>query len=464
MAHLHVFVTRRAFLLVVGLLAPVCSIITQRIVLAASDPQPVTRGTASFETTAVGNVAYETLRVESSNGPVAYSQRVAVRKSSAYCFYSRWHMIWVNSVSFERKYGVHIYNACDGDRQIFPAAADPRVGPCNNDDSLHASSRYSICPVFQAHHVPAGLAPHECDALAVASTSLDATLTPDTYDPHLPTLLTASTSFASNLAERLSDGTCLANLDWRDTAWSMRWSDGATDARPGSGQQGITDAHLLAPQPAAGDATRTADVTAVATLHLTGDAVDFDDAGAPTVVHRTADVQISNHRTSTGLLPGAVYTPPSLAVAAVPVGQKGDGTIPPPDPRQPPLTHADTIRGRLLELFPRALVLRPGTETVGGTTVGEATSEVVGWTYLGSPTDAPSREATVPGTAALPDRPVAVQWNHAQRLDGQRRPVDEEVPLRLTVRTTYPDGHAEDQTITGAIAVSIYYVGLMDPG
>src|SRR5580704_12810999 len=246
--------------------------------------------------------------------------------------------------------------------------------------------------------------------------------------------------------------------------WSMRWSDGAVDARPGSGQQGITDAHLLAPQPAAGDSARTADVTAVATLHLTGDAVDFDDAGAPTVVHRAADVQISNHRTSTGLLQGAVYTPPQLAVAAVPVGQKGDGTIPPPDPRQPPLAHADTIRGRLLELFPRALVLRPGTETVGGTTVGEASSEVISWTYLGGPTDAPSREATVPDATALPDRPVAIQWNHAERLDAQRRPVDEEVPLRLLIRTTYPDGHAEDQTITGSIAVSIYYVGLMDEG
>ncbi|HEY2702807.1 MAG TPA: hypothetical protein VGL20_03865 [Candidatus Dormibacteraeota bacterium] len=370
----------------------------------------------------------------------------------------------VDQFTLDRYYGVYIYDGCNGDRPVFPKPADPLLGPCNNDDSLHASGQYSICPIFATHHVPAGLAPHECDALAVASTSLDATLTPDTYDPHLPTLLTASTSFASNLAERLSDGTCLANLDWRDTAWSMRWSDGATDARPGSGRQGITDAHLLAPQPAAGDSTRSADVTAVATLHLTGDAVDLDDAGAPTVVHRTADVQISNHRTSTGLLPGAVYAPPSLAVAAVPVGQRGDGTTPPPDPRQPPLTHAATIRGRLLELFPRVLVLRPGSETVGGTTIGEATSEVVGWTYLGGPTDAPPREATAPGASAVPDRPVAVQWNHAERLDGRRRPVDEEVPLRLIVRTTYPDGHAEEQTISGSIAVSIYYVGLMDPG
>ena len=155
----------------------------------------------------------------------------------------------------------------------------------------------------------------------------------------------------------------------------------------------------------------------------------------------------------------------------MPVGQRGDGTIPPPDPRQPPLTHADTIRGRLLELFPRVLVVRPGTETVAGAPAGEARTEVLSWTYEGPPTDAPDREATRPeqtGEATRPEQtgppglPVTLQWNHAERLDGRRRPVDEEVPLRLSVRTTYPDGHTEDQVVTGSIAVSIYYVGLMD--
>ena len=148
----------------------------------------------------------------------------------------------------------------------------------------------------------------------------------------------------------------------------------------------------------------------------------------------------------------------------MPVGQRGDGTIPSPDPRQPPLTHADTIRGRLLELFPRVLVVRPGTETVAGAPAGEARSEILGWTYEGPPTDAPDREATRPEQTGPPGLPVTLQWNHAERLDGRRRPVDEEVPLRLSVRTTYPDGHTEDQQVTGAIAVSIYYVGLMDVG
>jgi len=237
----------------------------------------------------------------------------------------------------------------------------------------------------------------------------------------------------------------------------MRWSDGAVDARPGSGQQGITDAHLLAPQPAAGDSTRTADVTAIATLHLSGDAVDFDDVGAPTVVHRAADVQISNHRTSTGLLPAPSTLRPSSPSPPFP-SAKGRRHHPTPRPEAAP---ADTIRGRLLELFPRALVLRPGTETVGGTTVGEVSSEVISWTYLGGPTDATSREATVPD-APRPSGGDPVEPRRTSRRSapaGGRRGA-----TRLLIRTTYPDGHAEDQTISGSIAVSIYYVGLMDEG
>ena len=175
-------------------------------------------------------------------------------------------------------------------------------------------------------------------------------------------------------------------------------------------------------------------------------------------------MRISNHRTATGVVPGAVDTPPQLEVAAVPVGQRGDGTIPPPDPAQRPLTHAATIRGRLLELFPRVVTLSPGSESAGGVVLGEARTELLSWTYLGPATDAPAREATNPGDSGTTATPVSLQWNHAERLDAAHRGVDELVPLRLDVRTTYPDGHSEDRVLDGAISVSIYYVGLMDRG
>jgi hypothetical protein len=417
---------------------------------------------ATFSTVAVGNIAFDVIQIMSSNDLRRATYPAPTRRSRS-CYYSDWHLISVNAVSRERKYGVFIYNGCFGDTPVFPTPADPRVGPCNNDDSRHASALYSLCPVLQPGHVPAGVSPDRCDALEAATTALNADLVPPTYDPSQDTRLTATTSFASDVAKQLAEGTCLANLGWQDIGWSMRWSDGAVDRRPGSGQQGITDSHVLSAQPAdAGGGSRRADVTAVATLHVTGDGVDFDDSGAPVVVHRSADVQVSNHRSATGMAPGAVDTPPQLAVGALAVGQRGDGSVGSAPPSAAPEAHANTIRGRLLELFPRAIVLRPGDERVDGALVGEGRSEVVTWTYLGGLTDAPPREATPPGATGPPEQPIRLQWNHAERLDAQRQPVDEEVPLRLLVRTTYPDGHVDEQTVLGVIRVSIYYVGLRE--
>ena len=53
-----------------------------------------------------------------------------------------------------------------------------------------------------------------------------------------------------------------------------------------------------------------------------------------------------------------------------------------------------------------------------------------------------------------------VQYDHAERLDAHRDAVDELVPLLIGVHTIYPDGHVEDETVTGTVAVSIYYAGL----
>jgi hypothetical protein len=266
------------------------------------------------------------------------------------------------------------------------------------------------------------------------------------------------------MTARLSEGTCIGDLSWTDTAWTMRWSDGAADVQPGSGQQGIIDAHTLPADPTATTQTAQADVTAIAHLHLTGTAIDFDADGNLVTVPRSADVDISNKQFATGVGAGPVYTPPRLAAAAVASGQRGDGSILGLDPAAPALTHADTIRGRLLALYPRALVVSPGTESIDGVTVGEGRSTTIGWTYLGGGTDAPPGEATVPGLAAAASQPVIVQYNHAERLDAHGDPVDELVPLVIQVHTVYPDGHAEDESVSGAITVSIYYTGLQTAG
>ena len=82
------------------------------------------------------------------------------------------------------------------------------------------------------------------------------------------------------------------------------------------------------------------------------------------------------------------------------------------------------------------------------------------WAYLGPDSDAPPGEGSRPGDTGAPLDAITVQWNHAERLDANSNPVDETVPMRLTVRTTYPDGHTETGDVVGAVSVAIYYVGL----
>jgi hypothetical protein len=295
----------------------------------------------------------------------------------------------------------------------------------------------------------------------VASQSLLAELRPPTYDPRHDTQLTATTSFAEDFTQRLIEGTCVGNIQWRVQGWTMRWSDGGTDTLAGSGHDGITVQHRLAGDPRAGAEPHTADVTAIAHLNITGEAIDFDADGNLVVVTRSASVDISNKQSATGQGVAVVsYTPPQLAAGALPVSQLGDGSVPAVDLSAAPLTHANAIRGRLLVLYPRAIVIRPGTESIGGVIVGEARTTTTGWVYLGAATDAPQRDATPPGALGAPTEALRVQWNHAALLDASRAPVDELVPVQITVQSVYPDGHTETSSVTGNVAVTIYYIGL----
>ncbi|TMC50281.1 MAG: hypothetical protein E6J14_05365 [Chloroflexi bacterium] len=269
-----------------------------------------------------------------------------------------------------------------------------------------------------------------------------------------------STSFASDFLDRLREGTCTDVLDWQDIGWTLLWSDGAADTMAGSGQSGITASHTL--PAASGGGTRAADITAIAHLHISGEAMDFDADGNLISLHRDAYVDISNHQDANGMGAAPVYTPPQLAVAGRPAAQLGDGSVGYPDPQ--PMRHLTTIRGRLLDIYPDVVVLRPGTESIDGVVIGDSRSVTSQWTYLGGRTDAPTPDATAPDATGSPMSPVGVQWNHAERLDANGQPIDEQVPLRLQVNTTYPDGHVDSTKLSGALPVSIYYPALTDSG
>ena len=417
--------------------------------------------TVSLNTVVERNIAWDYLTLSSNSFAGLDRHVVPTRRVSAYCYYSQWRLILANPVSHERRYGVLIYDACNEDKQVFPVPTDPRQGSCNNDDAIFESARYSVCPIIAPGHLPVGLSRgRACNAEAIASTALQAALTPSTYDASRPTLLTLTTSFGSDFLYRLREGTCTDVLDWQDIGWTLRWSDGAADTVAGSGQSGITASHTLPAASAGG--TRAADVTAIAHLHISGEAMDFDADGNLVTVPRDAYVDIGNHQDANGLGAAPVYTPPQLALVGRAAAQLGDGSVGSPDPQ--PMRHLTTIRGRLLDIYPDVAVIRPGTESIDGVVIGDSRSVTSQWTYLGGRTDAPTPDATAPGAAGSPTTPVGVQWNHAERLDANSQPIDEQVPLRLQVNITYPDGHVDRTTLSGDLPVSIYYPALADSG
>jgi len=418
--------------------------------------------TVSLQTQVVGNTAFSFLQIAEATSRGGDAETVVPWRVAACRYWSEWHLIRINAVSHDRTYGVYIYDGCNNDVQVFPVPTDIRQGSCNNDDNLFPSGKFSVCPIIPEGHVPAGLPfDQHCEALTEADTSLFANVDPPTYDTTKPTPLTLTTTFASDMTQRLSEGTCSDVLDWRAVAWTVRWPDGATDRAGGSGQSGITLVHTI---PAAkGDSSQQASVVVIAHLHVMGQALDFDQNGNPVVRSVGGYVDISNSDSATGSGAAPVDEPPLLAMGAIPIGQTGDARLAEPDASAAPVARAVTIRGRLLALWLSPIVVRPGVEMVDGVEVGIATSRVLRWHYLGGPTDAPPSEGTTAGAHGSADTPVVVQYDHAERTDAQGNPIDETVPLSVVVETAYPDGTVQTTTLDGSIAVAIYYAGLTGP-
>jgi hypothetical protein len=224
-----------------------------------------------------------------------------------------------------------------------------------------------------------------------------------------------------------------------------------------SGQSGITAQHTLAGIPGQTD-SQPAAVQAIAHVHVHGQGVDFNAAGNPEVVDRDTFVDVSNDASAIGIGGPATYTAPVLSVGGISEGQNGSGSIRSQDLNGPGQTHLVTIRGHLLLVFPRAVVVTPGTEIVAGVIAGTSRTTTLSWTYNGGWTSAPVGEGTPPGSTGASGNAITLQWNNAEPLDSRGHPVDEQVPMTITAQTTYPDGHVATETISGSVPVTIYYV------
>ena len=412
------------------------------------------------QTVQAGNITYDYLQSSSTdqNGEESHDHVSTHRRyAGPSCgLWGTWQL-HTHDRDGNRQYIVSIFDSCHDDQQVIPTNVQ-----CANDGNTDPQKQPSYCMDVAAGHIPVGLAPEDCMANADQYVLLNANLTPQTYDPSQSTDLTAAPSFEAgnqSFIDRLDERFCTDILSWNVLDWTFRWQDGTTDAVPGHGHDTPTQTHTLAPDPSATGRTAT-DVTVVAHLHIHGRALDFDSGGNIVSVTRDTFVDISNKAAASGTGLAPVYTPPVLQAGAIAIGQNGDGTIPPFDPSIPAAQHVAAIRGRLLDLYPRAVVASAGTESIGGVVVGTATTTTLSWEYDGGWTDAPSGSGTPPGSTGSTADAVSVQWNHAERLGPHGETVDETVPLTLRAHTVWPDGHAEDETVAAPVAVTIYYVGV----
>jgi len=416
--------------------------------------------TVEQRTTTNGNTAWDylaggiTFQKSGQLSPISTHRRASDPTSCG--LWSKWRLYNRIPSTGERFYAVRIYDSCHGDMYI--PTADPK---CANDGQTGSAEQPSYCADVLPGHLVAGYDPSDCMAMSSQWVVLNAAITPASYDAATGAVLSAQTSFVSNFEEQLRELSCTNIIAWEVVGWSYHWSDGAVDTRPGSGQQPGTDTHPVAPDPQPQPTGSTpASVIAIAHLHIRGQAFDFDAAGNLVTTNRDAFVDISN-KASTGATGSApVYTPPQLQAGAIPVAQLGNGSIPPFNPGAASLHHMDTIRGRLLDVYPRALVVIPGTESINGVVVGQSTTTTLSWTYTGADTDAPPAQATRTGVVSSSTQPLHLQWNHAEHLGPHREPVDETVPITFAVRSTYPDGHTEDTTVSDSLSITIYYIGL----
>lgn len=425
---------------------------------AASTP-PAT--TFTQQTIVDGNTVWDYLSSTSSNRlgeSIGKTISTHPREGASCGLWSKWDLYYANTWNGIRKYRVSVYDGCNQDQQVYPK--DEAF--CSNDGGHYPDPGESYCYDAQMGHIPVGLTPDSCTAGADQYVLLNASINPISYDGTKDTTLTATTSFGNSeqsFVDQLSQSYCTDVLNWSVVGWTFSWSDGTTNSFPGTEQSPMSTTHVVKGSPAnAGQQTMA--VTAIAHLHIIGTAEDFDSNGNLYTRQVDTYVNISNVSTANGSGSAPAYTPPQLQVGGVGIDENSDGIFPAYSPTDTPLHHLQTIRGRLLQIYPEPVVITPGTETIDGVSVGAARTTTTTWQYLGEYTDAPMSEQTQPGSQGPPGIPIQVQWNHAEIIGSDGTTVDELVPLTINAHTVYPDGHVENETITDSIPVTIYYIGL----
>jgi hypothetical protein len=144
------------------------------------------------------------------------------------------------------------------------------------------------------------------------------------------------------------------------------------------------------------------------------------------------------------------YTPP-VVVAAVSPSIAG-----PPPVATAGTTRIEVFRGSSTDIYARPIIQREGAMTADGAPAGAGHSTLLGWRLLEGSPDGPPGRMTAPGASGGPAAPIVQQWDHpdATGPSGGRPYL---LRVVCTMRTVYPDGHAEDHAFSGVVEVMVRY-------
>jgi hypothetical protein len=352
--------------------------------------------------------------------------------SSPTPYYSRWQAVPIGSPSCPWIWLIFVYDR-DTNRQLnAPPAGLPAPFP---------STTTFFCPGPR-------ISPVAAPQLAIAQARLDLDLGVAASPAH-PLAGSAVTVTGRLEGSALDDMGLLLSMaidDWHVDAWRFDFGDGSQARAPGPARLASTT-HVYQ----SGAVYRAAVSAAVSG---NAQAAEYAPSGYPFLVRRAFTVQVANGRPVPVAGFSIQHVPPVVTAAVSPVID-GSGV-----PTPVGLRRIEVPRGRLVDLFLRPEIVRPGFETRNGAFSGWGRSSVTGWRWRGGSGQPPDR--VLPDSGWLPvAAPLALQWDSPDALAGGR-PQDYPVWLQLRVATRYPDGVTQQIILPAAVDASVLYTAQND--
>jgi hypothetical protein len=398
------------------------------LAIAATDGHGLNGTSTTVSITAVsGYAGHAFVYAQVSDSTFAYPAPTGTGHQSP--FFSEWVAQPVASGSCPWIWAVYVFDRATNVQINMPP---PNAPPPNFGTTTMLCADPSTSPVDQ---------PPQADASARLDLDLQVAVSPSVATAGSTSVVAAVLSSA--LTKDLNLYLSMAIEDWSVTTWTVNFGDGQSRILNGPIGTSIQANHVYR-LPGRYDASVTAFISGHA------QAAVYDRYGTVHLVRRPFSVQVGNHAPATvGAQQSRIYLPPQGVVGVVPYLGSAAGTG-----SATPFRRVEVLRGSLTTLSVYLLTVREGLLLVDGNPRGVGRSQLTGWRFNGTVSDAPSGSGTIPGTPHSAGEPMRLQWNSPDRIvRGQLQ--DYPVPVTLYVQTRFPDGHVVSYVIPSSFSVSV---------